>query len=185
MNAHLKGIQEGLIEYLPPINTVSKHKCMMCHAMQKTRAVPFKRFMARLTDLKNHLQMFPGSDNRNKMDEDKLNKILLYAVPSGRDKHSYLQGQDFDSNPYKKTCDKSERMEIVGQVYEGGKPYKTINRADSNRAGHIRNKKGGQSAFPSKPEKGRSGKSNKINPGNRNYQPTGKKIYYAWPRTLL
>ena len=141
--------------------------------------------MARLTDLKNHLQMFPGSDNSNKTDEYELNNIILYASPIGWDKQYYLQGWNFDSNPYKKTCNTSEIMEIVEQVYEEVKNYKKINRSDSNRAGHIRNKKRGESALPSKPEKGHSGKSKKTNSGNRNYQTTGENIHDTWPRTIL
>ena len=47
-------------------------------------------------------------------------------------------------------------MEIAEQVYEGQTPYRKIPRADANRDSHVRNRKGGESALPTNPEKGRA-----------------------------
>ena len=47
-NNHPKIIQEGLIDYLFPINSLSKKKRVMRRAMRKTQSMTFKRFAARL-----------------------------------------------------------------------------------------------------------------------------------------
>ena len=51
-----------------------------------------------------------------------------------------------------------ERMEVAELVYEGGKPSRTPTIAESNRDGHVRKRKGRESALPNNPEKGRAGK---------------------------
>ena len=48
-NNHLKLIQEGLLEYFFPINSLSKQKCVMRRAMRKPRIMNFKHSVARLT----------------------------------------------------------------------------------------------------------------------------------------
>ena len=59
---HLKLIQEGLLEYIFPIDKLSKQKYAMRRAMRKTQSIKFKRFAARLTEMNNSLPLFPGSD---------------------------------------------------------------------------------------------------------------------------
>ena len=117
----------------------------MRHAIQKPHTVPFKIFAARLTELNNYLPSFLGSDRSNNMDTSDINEILLHDDPNGWENQSYLQGWDFESKTYKETCDMFKIMEIVEQVYKGGTPSTTTNRADDSRAGHSR-KKGGESA---------------------------------------
>ena len=51
-NSHLKFIQEVLLGYYFSINALSKKKRVMCCAIRKPRDIPFKRFPARLTELK-------------------------------------------------------------------------------------------------------------------------------------
>ena len=51
-----------------------------------------------------------------------------------------------------------EQVEISGQIYEGQTPSKKIPRADANRDSHIRERKGGETASPTNPKKGHSGK---------------------------
>ena len=65
-SARLKFIQEGLFGYLPSINSLSKQKRIMCRAILKPQYLPFKRFPARLTEMKNYLTVFPtSSDSKN------------------------------------------------------------------------------------------------------------------------
>ena len=79
---------------------------------------------------------------------------------------------------YKETCDMFEQTEIAEQVYEGGTPSKTPTRADANREGHIRKCKGGESASPTNPKKGRSDKRKTKNSGYpSNVRTVDKKIF--------
>ena len=139
-------------------------------SMRKPCKVPFKIIMARLTKINKYLPLLPGLDNRKKTYKVGLNNTILHTTPNGWAKKYYLKGWYFESNTYKETCNMFKRTVITEQVYKGVKPPKTTNWIDANRAGHIRNKKGVESASPPKPEKGRSGKHNKINAGNRNNQ---------------
>ena len=68
-------------------------------------------------------------------------------------------------------------MEITEQVYEGVTPSKSTARADTNRASHSRERKGGEDAWPTKLDKGRTGKRKKIYAGNQSDIPTGDKKY--------
>ena len=94
------------------------------------------------------------------MEIEELNEIIIHAVPNRWAKQSYLQGWDFELNTYRETCAIFECMEVAEHVYEGGTPYKIPTREESNRDGYVRKWKGGESASPTKPEKGRTGKLN-------------------------
>ena len=48
-NARLKHIQEGLLGYFFPINSLSKKKRVMRRAIRKPWNLPFRRFSAQLT----------------------------------------------------------------------------------------------------------------------------------------
>ena len=65
-----------------------------------------------------------------------------------------------------------ERMEVAEHVYEGGTPSKIPTREYANRDGHVRKLKGGESASPTNPEKGRDGKWKTENAGHPRYAPT-------------
>ena len=55
-----------------------------------------------------------------------------------------------------------EHMEVAEQVYAGGTPSKTPTRAESNRGSHVRKRKGWETASPTNPKKGRTGKRKNI-----------------------
>ena len=93
------------------INYLSKQKHAMCQEICKPRHIPFKRFDAQLTDIKNYLPLFPDSSNSNNMVPEEINKILLHAFTNVWSNQSYLQGWGFDGNTYKETCDIFERMQ--------------------------------------------------------------------------
>ena len=115
-NNHLKLIQEGLLEYLFPINVLPKQNSAMRRAMRKSWSMNFKRFAARLTEINNFLPLLPWSDASNKMEMEELNEILLHEVPNGWSKQSYLQGWDFELNTYRETCSIFDHMEVDEQV---------------------------------------------------------------------
>ena len=50
--------------------------------MKNPCALPMKRLVARLTELKKYLPIFPGSTKSKKMEEEVLNNILLNDVPN-------------------------------------------------------------------------------------------------------
>ena len=112
-NSCLKRIQEGLLGYFFIINTISKQKRAMRRSMRKPQDLPFNRFTASITELNNHLTVFPGSSNAEKMDSEELSEILFHAVPNVRAKQSYLQGWYFEGDSYKETCRMFERREIA------------------------------------------------------------------------
>ena len=72
-NNHLKLIQEGLLEYLFPINALSKQKNAMRRAMRKPWINIFKNFPAGLTEFNNSLPIFTGLDVRKRMTHKELN----------------------------------------------------------------------------------------------------------------
>ena len=137
-NNHLNLIQEGLLEYFFPINTLSKQKCAMRRGIRKPRRTTLKRFATRLTEMNKFLPLFPGSDASKKMEMEELDEILLRAAPNGWAKQSYLQGWDFELKTYRETCAMFERMEVADQVYERGTLSKTPTREEANRGGHFR-----------------------------------------------
>ena len=72
-NNHLNLIQEVLLEYFFPINSLSNQKRAIRRAMRKTRIIKFKCFAARLTEMKNLLPLFPGLDVTKKITHEDLN----------------------------------------------------------------------------------------------------------------
>ena len=77
-------------------------------------------------------------------------------------------------------------MEIAEKVYKRGTSSKSTIRADSNRASHVRKRKGGEPAYPTNPEKGRAGKRKKTHAGHPSDRRTGDKIcsvHGFWPST--
>ena len=80
---HLKHITEGLLEYFPPLNEISKYKRAMRREMCKPCHIIFKRFTAQLTEINNFIPLFPGSDASNNMPPEEFNEILLHEVTNG------------------------------------------------------------------------------------------------------
>ena len=65
-------------------------------------------------------------------------------MPSSWSKQAYAQGFDCDYIRFKKSINMFERMETSESIYEVvvEPSYKKHTRADSNRAGHSRKKRG-------------------------------------------
>ena len=112
-----------------------------------------QRFLARVTKINNFIPLFPRSDATKKMLPEKLNDILLYAIPNGWAKRAYLQGLDSRMKTFRETCVMFDRMEFYVQVYKGQTPSKKIPRADANRDSHVRKRKIGEDASPTNSKK--------------------------------
>ena len=121
-NNHLKHITEGLLEYTPPMNAVSKNKHAMRHTIRKPLYMPFENFFTRLIEVNNFLSLFPGLDASNMMPTENLKKILLHVVPNECLNQYYLQGWDFETKTFEETCDMLEQMEITEHLYERETP---------------------------------------------------------------
>ena len=95
-------------------------------------------------------------------------------------------GVVFEVRPYKDTCHMFERMEIAEAVYEGGAPSKNTQRSESECSSSVRKKKGGSSASPSNPNKGRADKRKRNDAGHPSDTPTHAKkhAYCMSPGTL-
>ena len=156
-------------------------RCAMC----KPQILSFKRFAARLTEINNYLQLFPGPIEAKKMASEYLNKILLHAIPNFWLKQSDIQGWDFKGNTYNDTCEIFEWMEIAEQVYEGGTPSKNTTWADSNRASHGIKLNEREAASPTNPEKGRVGKRKKFMQAIQVIVQLVKNMLVTWPQALL
>ena len=110
INSHLKHIQEVLLGYLPPINTLYNQKRAMRLTIHKPWNPSFNRFSACLTYINNYLPILPGSSEPKKMPPKELNGILLHAVPNGWSNEDYLQGWEFEGKSYKEIWEFFERM---------------------------------------------------------------------------
>ena len=64
------------------MNALSNQKLAMRRTMPKPQDTPFKRFAARLMELKNYLPLFNGSSTSNNMPLEELNEILPHSVPN-------------------------------------------------------------------------------------------------------
>ena len=87
-----------------------------------------------------------------------LNKTLLNIMPIIWSRQDYVQGFDYESITFKKTVNMFEHMEISESIYEGivEPSYKKPTRADANRSGHIRQKRGEPDSSWTRPDKGES-----------------------------
>ena len=52
-------------------------------SMKKSQKISMKILAVCITDLKNYLPSFPGSNDSKKMEEDNINNILLHTIPNG------------------------------------------------------------------------------------------------------
>ena len=85
----------------------------MRHATRKPWDLQLNIFVARLTELNNLLQIFPGSSVAKKMNPEELNEILIHAVPNSWAQQSYIQEWDFEEQSYKETCNIFEHTETT------------------------------------------------------------------------
>ena len=84
--------------------------------MHKHRSMTFKRFAARLTEMKKPLPLFPGSDSSKKITPEEPNEVLQHGFPNAWVNKSYIQGWAFEMKTYMETCAMFEQMEISEQV---------------------------------------------------------------------
>ena len=80
-NNHFKKITEVLLEYIPPMNALSKNNHAKRHTVHKPLYRPFEKILTRLIEINNFLSLFPGSDASNMTPTENLKKILLHVVP--------------------------------------------------------------------------------------------------------
>ena len=66
----------------PPVNLLSKQKRAMRRCMKKPRRLKVRHYAARLIDLNEYLDSFPGAAMNNKIGFTELNEILLNSMPS-------------------------------------------------------------------------------------------------------
>ena len=116
----------------------------MCRGMEKPHSLNVRRYAARLIDLNGYLVYFTGANLTDNIVVTKLNEILLNSMPNSWSKQAYVQGFDCESITFKKSINMFEHMEITESIYEGvvETSYKKLTRSDSNRASHIRHKRG-------------------------------------------
>ena len=90
-NSYLMKTQEGLLDYLFPINSLSKQKRAIRCYMNKPHTLSINILTAFLTELNNYLPLFPGSNASKNMKGEELDRILLHTTPNSWAKHAYLQ----------------------------------------------------------------------------------------------
>ena len=60
-------IIKGLVQYFPPVNSLSEQKRSMRHGVKKPRALTVRRYTARLIDLNEYLASFPEATLNDKI----------------------------------------------------------------------------------------------------------------------
>ena len=90
----------------------------MRHGRKKTRSLRVRRYAARLIDLNEYLESFPGATLANKISETELNEIILNSIPNSWYKQAYAQGFDCKSISFRKYVNMFERMKIAESIFE-------------------------------------------------------------------
>ena len=94
-----------------------------------------------------------------------MNKILLNSTPNGWSKQACVQGHGWESLNFFKAVNMFDRMEISESIYEDvvEPSYKKPTRADADRSGPSRNKRGESASSKNHPKTVESsGKRQKI-----------------------
>ena len=117
---------------------MSKQNHAMRRRIKKPRALTVRHYVARLIDLNEYLEYFPGATLNDNIGVTKLNGILLNIMPNSWSIQDYAQGFDCES------INMFERMEIAESIYEGvvEPSYKKPTRVGANRDCHSRQKRG-------------------------------------------
>ena len=69
----------------------------MSRGIKKLRALTVRRYAARLIDLNEYLESFPGKILNDKISVTKLKEILLNSMPKIWSRQAYVQGFDCES----------------------------------------------------------------------------------------
>ena len=91
--------------------------------MKKTCSLKVKCYAARLIDMNEYLDSFPGATLDDKIDVTELNEIFLNIVPNSWSKQAYVQGFGCESISFKKAVNMFERIEIAESIYGGVVEY--------------------------------------------------------------
>ena len=110
-------------------------------------------------EINNFITLFPELDATKKIPPEEINEILLHGVLNGWYKQAYIQGCYFEMKTFRGTCKIFKQMEIAEQVCEGQTPSKKTPKSYWNYDSHVRKRKGGETALPNNPKKGRAVKS--------------------------
>ena len=90
---NLKHIMEGLLEYLPPPNSLSKQKHVMIRAMHKPCNMLFKSFEAQLTDINNvFLSYLDRKPPRRCLLDNSMRSFYMMCLMVGTNKPTYKDG---------------------------------------------------------------------------------------------
>ena len=130
----------------------------MHRGIKKPRTITVRRYAARLIDLNEYLESFPGANLNDNIGITELKKIFLNSMPNSWSRQAYVQGFDCWSTTFKKAVNMFDRMEISESIYEGvvEPSYKKPTRADYNCAGHVSQKRVESASSWTRPEKGES-----------------------------
>ena len=127
----------------------------------ETPSEPYGEFFHRTNGTNEYISPFTGLDISNKFNEDNINNIILNYVPNGGLNQSYIQGFEFNSEPFNMATKISEWMETPEQVLKGVF-FRKKTHSDSNNTGQRSNTKDGVYTPTTKYTKGSNGKP-KIN----------------------
>ena len=109
----------------------------------KPHSIRVRRYAVRLIDMNEYLASLRGETLSDKIGVTELNEIILNIMTNSWSKQAYVQGFDCEYTLFKKAANIFEHLEIAEYIYEGvvEPSYKKPNWADSNCAGHSRNKR--------------------------------------------
>ena len=83
------------------------------------RSLIVRRYAARLIDINEYLDSFPGATLADKIGVTELNEILLNSMYTSQSKQSYVQGFDCGSILFKKAVNMFQHKEIAESIYGG------------------------------------------------------------------
>ena len=87
--------------------------------MKKPRALTVRHYAARLIDINEYLESFPGATLNDKIRVTELKQILLNNMTNNWSKQAYIQGFDYAHITINKAVNIFEHMKIAKSIYEG------------------------------------------------------------------
>ena len=143
--------------------------------MRKPRKILFKHFAAHFMELNNYLRLFTGSSDSKNTPPKRIQRDSPTRRPKLMGKTGLSTRLGFLNEELQGYMQNFQDNGSRGKFYECGTTSKNTIKADANRASHGRKIKGGESALPTNPEKGRTGKRKARNAGHPINRPTGVK----------
>jgi len=108
---------ESLIQHVFPKRALAIQKRFMRRFLRKPRSMKVREFAARLTELNEHLAMFPPFKSEGqKLEPEELSDILEFAIPATW--RQFLIQQGVEAEKYKlgelvELCERKESTEVV------------------------------------------------------------------------